>query len=149
MRQKLVKRYYCDHCSKGGLKKPSMRMHEQGCTRNPNRVCYLCDQSHDYKALCAEAKALSSVAATFCQPLVSSSPSGDLKRSKFAGTFSLRSARNINGAKEISQLSHMVDGCPACLLAVLRQSNVMAFKHFDYKKEVVEWYREQTSHIGR
>ena len=125
MRQKLVKRYYCDHCSKGGLKKPSMRMHEQGCTRNPNRVCYLCDQSHDYKALCAEAKALSSSRDDH-------EPMPD--------------ARNINGAKEISQLSHMVDGCPACLLAVLRQSNVMAFEHFDYKKEVAEWYREQTSH---
>ncbi len=124
MRQKLVKRYYCDHCSKGGFKEPSMRQHEYGCTRNPARVCYLCEQSHDYKALCAEAKARST-------------------QDEFSDE-----VRTINGAKELSQLSSMVDGCPACLLAVLHQSNVMAFEHFDYKKAVTEWYREQQAHIA-
>lgn len=127
MRQRLVKRYYCEHCSKGGFKEPSMRQHEYGCTRNPDRVCYLCEQSHDYKALCAEAVARSSSRDDH-------EPMPD--------------ARTINGVKELSQLSSMVDGCPACLLAVLRQSNVMAFEYFDYKKAVTEWYREQQAHIA-
>lgn len=122
MRHKLVTRYYCDHCSKGGLKKPSILLHEQGCTRNPDRVCYLCGQSHDYKALCVEAAARSS-ARDDHEPMPD--------------------ARTINGLQELNQLSDMVDGCPACLLAVLRQSNVMAFEHFDYKKAINEWYREQ------
>lgn len=127
MRKKLVKRYYCDHCSKGSFKEPSMRQHEYGCIRNPDRVCYLCESSHDYKALCAEAVARST-------------SNGD--------ETPIDDARTINGAKELGELSSMVDGCPACLLALLRQSKVMAFEHFVYKDEMVKWYREQRPCYG-
>jgi hypothetical protein len=119
MRTKTVKRYYCDHCSKGGFKEPSMRQHELGCTRNPDRVCYLCEMRRNYRELTIQAKARSTP-------------------DKFSDD-----ARTINGAKELSELSDMVDGCPACLLAVLRQSNVMAFEHFDYKTNLDAWHREQ------
>lgn len=98
-----------------------MRRHEYGCIRNPDRVCYLCESSRDYKALRSEA----------------------IERSTANGETPIDDARTIHGAKELGELSSMVDGCPACLLALLRQSGVMAFKHFDYKAAVAEWHREQ------
>lgn len=42
MRTKLVKRYYCDHCNRGSLTKPSMVAHEARCFRNPERKCDVC-----------------------------------------------------------------------------------------------------------
>lgn len=124
MRKKLVKRYYCDHCSKGSFKEPSMRQHEYGCIRNPDRVCYLCESNRDYKTLVQAAKANSS--------------EDEWER------------RNIDGPTQLEALSSMVDGCPACLLAVLRQADVMAFEHFHYKDAVNEWLREKYAyHISR
>lgn len=38
---KLVKRYYCEHCSKGGMTK-AIAKHEQTCIKNPARVCWVC-----------------------------------------------------------------------------------------------------------
>lgn len=42
MRQVKRWRYYCDHCKKSGGSKSSMEKHENGCIRNPNRVCGFC-----------------------------------------------------------------------------------------------------------
>jgi len=42
MRERMVRRYYCDHCGKGGCSKGHMARHERGCTLNRNRVCGLC-----------------------------------------------------------------------------------------------------------
>ena len=45
MRIKTVKRYYCDHCSKGGFRKPDMEKHERACIYNPaRRHCFLCSK---------------------------------------------------------------------------------------------------------
>lgn len=42
MRRKMVWRYYCDFCRKGGCGGGSMKRHEGSCCRNPNRVCRMC-----------------------------------------------------------------------------------------------------------
>lgn len=44
MRTAMRPRYYCDHCRKGNGSPSAMRRHESGCTKNPNRVCQMCDQ---------------------------------------------------------------------------------------------------------
>lgn len=38
---KLVKRYYCEHCRKGGMTK-AIAKHEDSCIRNPARICATC-----------------------------------------------------------------------------------------------------------
>lgn len=38
---KLVRRYYCEHCRKGGMTR-AMARHEVTCVRNPERVCRMC-----------------------------------------------------------------------------------------------------------
>lgn len=45
MRVKKVNRYYCDHCKKATCQKAAMTRHENGCLRNPNRVCGFCAES--------------------------------------------------------------------------------------------------------
>lgn len=40
---KTVKRYYCEHCGKGGQTK-AIADHEKSCFQNPERVCRLCVQ---------------------------------------------------------------------------------------------------------
>lgn len=47
MRTKTVKRYYCEHCSKGSFKIPSMVRHEMCCIKNPVRSCPLCENTWD------------------------------------------------------------------------------------------------------
>jgi len=47
MRTKTVTRYYCDHCGRGGFKKPSMARHEGVCFSNPNRTCPECEDWGD------------------------------------------------------------------------------------------------------
>lgn len=42
MRERMVHRYYCDFCGKGGCHKGHMAKHERGCTKNVNRVCGIC-----------------------------------------------------------------------------------------------------------
>lgn len=48
MRTKTVTRYYCDHCSKGMFKKPSMSTHEVICYRNAARKCLRCYNHPEY-----------------------------------------------------------------------------------------------------
>lgn len=44
MRTKRVLRHYCEHCSKGGFRKPEMARHEQSCVHNPERICWACQE---------------------------------------------------------------------------------------------------------
>lgn len=40
MREKTVKRFYCDFCRKAGFKRKQIETHERHCYRNPKRVPY-------------------------------------------------------------------------------------------------------------
>lgn len=42
MKEKLVKRFYCEHCRKSAGQRAAMVKHEAGCTANPNRKCNMC-----------------------------------------------------------------------------------------------------------
>jgi hypothetical protein len=123
MRTKTVQRYFCDHCSKGMFKKPSMVSHETVCIANPNRACFLCQSGvggRDYKALVVEFKR---------RPDVEYNDEHDV--------------HEVKSNDAISWLSSKVDGCPACVLAVLKQGKIMAFGVFEYKDQVRFWNREQ------
>ena len=42
MKKKKVWRYWCDFCGKGGCNKFCIAEHEKYCTRNPQRICRMC-----------------------------------------------------------------------------------------------------------
>lgn len=133
MREKTVKRYYCDHCSKGGFRKPDMLSHEMTCTKNPKRGCYLCDvpsSTFDYVRIAAEMIRRDDV--TFAGE-------GDRER---------EDAFETKSKDAITWLYGKVDGCPACVLSVLRQGTIYAFDVFDYKEELSEWHREKSECVS-
>lgn len=121
MRTKLIKRHYCDFCSKGSFRKDTMIKHEASCTKNPQRVCFLCEQSRDYAALIPQVKKLGSTC-EFNDDLL-----------------------QFDNQKAMDEVNDLVDGCPACILALLQQSSVMEFGYFDYKTARDEWHSEKNS----
>lgn len=42
MRKEKRWRYFCEYCNRSGGHAHYMAKHERGCTKNPNRVCGLC-----------------------------------------------------------------------------------------------------------
>lgn len=113
--------FYCDHCRKHGLSRAAMEKHERHCTLNPGRTCrWVIDGEYH----------------------------------SFEDAFDL--ARIVNAIREavplnettIDWLRIVTTGCPACMLAALRQSGVEYHYPpgaqgpiFDYVKEV-ERFRE-------
>ena len=121
MRTKTVLRYYCDHCSKGGFRKPDMLVHEMTCCKNPNRGCFLCHLESgivDFPDLAKQLRARSDIRG--------------VGETEFFVT---------DSTEVISWLYSKVDGCPACVLAVLCQAKVQS-STFIYKDEKMSWYRE-------
>lgn len=121
--------YYCDFCKKKGLSRFHMEKHEKHCTGNPDRECGICG--------CRDIK-----------PIIE----------KYKDRFELK-AESIHeiGKPEFvkwrgepvthGMILDDVGTCPACALAVVRQSGLWeadqygAF-HFDYHEAHKSWWNE-------
>lgn len=128
MKIRIVKRYYCDYCKKGMFRESAMRTHEEHCTLNPNRSCRMCDiagTDNDLKALLAMM------------------PKDVIKHESLALDVFCRD--NIANAEDIltafEKMKNEAGGCPACILAVIRQLNSTVYFEFDYKKEVDSFWK--------
>jgi hypothetical protein len=119
MRTKTVKRHYCEFCSKGMFRAADMTRHELGCTKNPMRICYLCQNAD---ATSDELMALSQV----LDKEYNDDPSNEI------------------ATEDLERIRTATGNCPACILSVLRLSRLYAFDKFDYKTELVEWIKTQT-----
>jgi hypothetical protein len=113
MKTKQVTRHYCDFCSKGSFKKPTMAAHEAKCFLNPARKCGMCEETHG--------------ATAYGEWVI-------LLRDQAED-------RQI-GEGAVAWLRKVVDDCPACMLAVIQQAKVIAFDVFDYRKERDAWRGE-------
>ena len=89
-------RYYCDHCKKAGGSKHHMRKHEERCTMNPNRVCGMCRMLEEVQSDIGDMIAA-------IGPYMPHSDWGD---------------------EALCRLRDSANGCPACMLAAIRQANV-------------------------
>ena len=115
MRSRKVTRYYCDHCSKGKFHRPAMEKHELSCTMNPNRVCRMCKMAQ------IEQKTLSALI-----PLL---PVFNTENPDPGKGEAIRAATN---------------GCPACILAAIRQSTGGSHMAFYWKDESKAWIKEHS-----
>src|ERR1035437_308229 len=89
--------YYCEYCGRHRLSAAAIKGHEPGCTLNPRRVCGWHEKEWKHRA-------------------------GVLAR------WVRLSAVDRYATKEIIASIHdEVEGCPACMLAALRQSGVECF----------------------
>jgi ribosomal protein L37AE/L43A len=125
-KQKTV--YYCEFCKKHGLSRNAMELHERVCTLNPNRTCRWNLKSGEH---------------------------GEVDVPSLAGALHERAeAEGSLAQADIDWLRDEVDGCPACMLASLRQSLVEGFhwhgsdRIFDYTAEV-ERLRTEERELGR
>lgn len=128
MRTKLVKRRWCDFCNRAGLRAPSMARHERHCTMNPARACRTCRLIDGGNGTDAEG----------LRALIAILPSGPVPEwgnelDAFLAT--------VDAA--IPKLREAAGGCPACMLAAIRQAGipVPAIQGFDFKKEMAEVLR--------
>jgi len=127
---KLRKRYYCEHCGKGGGSAGHMRRHERTCTANPTRECEMCQHTE------AGHHELSMTALVAMLP----------KRADFAheitepdlGTWVDYPGLDDAIKDALPALRERVGDCPACLLATFRQADLcdqISSDTFDYKRE--------------
>jgi len=132
MKRKKVWRYYCDFCGKGGCSKPHMARHEKHCTKNPDRVCGMCD------FLGLAQRPLGEILAEI--------PAPPTKDELHGGCVSFNEPE-----VHIAPFRDATEGCPACILAAIRQSEwadspVIQFNYNAEAKEVMNehrYYNEQ------
>ena len=117
MRTKRVNRYYCDYCKKSGCSKYHMERHEMFCTMNPNRECRMCALVDEPQPDLAELIALLPTASWE-------------QESEDNGLLSYDFHDALDGA--MVKLKEAANGCPACMLAALRQTGIPVPMAMDY-----------------
>lgn len=103
-----------------------MAQHEATCTKNPKRACWMCDAASGVRDFAALAKAMAAR-----DDVLSIDDERQATKAEF----------ETSSKVAIEWLMSECDGCPACVLSVLRQGKIYAFGVFDYKEAVVEWHR--------
>lgn len=113
MRTKRVIRHYCDHCSKGSFQKPAMWKHERSCFKNPERICWMCEEDQREQSPLAELIAIAREI-----------PEGNVPEI------------------HLKPLRLAAQDCPCCMLSAILQSrngkpgeDSYVFVQFSYKEE--------------
>ena len=133
MKIKKVFRYYCDFCKKSGGSKYHLQKHEEHCTLNPNRKCGVCEAMGGTPVPMNELLNLLPDLKNFVVPVSDNFFSEEDSYSMPEET-----------AKEILiKLREATDGCPACIMAALRQKGIFLslIPQFDYKEEMEDFWR--------
>jgi hypothetical protein len=127
MRIKKVYRYYCDFCKKSGGSKYHIREHEKHCTMNPNRQCGMCEYAGFTQKPMNELLAILPEMNEFT---IDYGESGSL----------VIDSQKINNA--VKELVEFTQGCPACIMAAIRQKGIfVSLTNYDYKEEVARFWQ--------
>jgi hypothetical protein len=117
MTSKKVTQYKCDFCGKKGLSAMHMKRHEKRCTKNPDRVCGMCELFGTAQADMAELLAI---------------------LPEFPRVDGDKEQPYIDAVEAVMQkIRDLTDNCPACILSALRQKGIPlpVVKSFDYMAE--------------
>jgi len=129
MKCKTVTQYKCDYCGKKKYSKSAMIKHEKHCTMNPQRECRFCIKSQGDSC-------------NNISELVARIPK-DIIVQCMDNEFQFEELSNVKEIEaEFNKIKEEINGCPACLLAVIRQSKTSAYLNFDYKKEVEMFWKD-------
>lgn len=101
MKKRMAWRYTCEHCGKSGASGGHISKHERFCTKNPQRDCRMC------RMVGNEPKPVAELLAAV-----------DYKASDAGFT----SDETLYRELDLTRVRELCGGCPACLLAVVRQS---------------------------
>lgn len=141
MKKKMVWRYWCDFCRKGGCSAFAARSHELHCTLNPKRECRICKNAgttnKGLKYLIVLAR-------------------NDLEELK-----SLDEELQPASTPEevVNRMMDAAEYCPMCVFAAIRQSGMNKYVTdegtlrvvreplpFDLKKELEKFWKEQNEY---
>jgi hypothetical protein len=123
--------YYCDFCNKKGLSKSAMLKHEKHCTANPQRECRLCESIENDKTDIVE---------------IANRHKNDISTIIDASGFK---SITINNPKLLEELFSESNGCPMCILTILKQIKCpCAVLNWDFKKAVSDFWIEQNNEIN-
>jgi len=109
MRVKKVNRYYCEFCKKAGCSGGHIKRHEESCTLNPNRTCRMC------KMIAATQKPIAELVAILPNP--ENFINKHLDGISYTGL-------DTAAEKALPSLREKTEGCPACIMAALRQAKI-------------------------
>ena len=123
--------YYCEFCGRHRLTSYSIRKHEKHCTLNPHRVCGMCD----------------------CSDLT---PVLDKYQNRFRVDDVIDEVHGcrtldwvwLNGPVTLDEIEVDTEYCPACTLAVLRQTGLGQGPspiEFDFASKRDEWWAERNA----
>lgn len=129
MRSKKVMRYWCDHCNKAGLRAHAMAKHERHCTKNPARACRTCTLINGGNG--PDSDELRALVAMLPTPVAQDWDS--------IGNPSPQFEKFMREVAEVApRLREAAGGCPACMLAAIRQAGIFVslVEGFDFKKEM-------------
>ena len=130
-------RYYCDFCKKAGGSAFHMKNHESSCTKNPDRHCNMCNLIDSVQVPMSRLKAI-----------ISS------YKDRIDGFFTDKHEDAERAVIELlAALKEETDGCPACILATLRQTEMWQTDfNFDAERKIffdrVKEYREYEMPTG-
>lgn len=134
MTSRRITSYYCDFCRKGINSKHWMTVHERYCTRNPNRGCRLCARAGWEPTRPDKFKHLMPDIEDYAQD---ADPDGRWRKSY--------QNYEKDMAEILAQIQKEVD-CPACVLAILRQSGVPLWAwNYDFKSALAKFWEEQNN----
>ena len=131
MRVKTKTVYYCDFCKKHYLLRPSMESHEKHCTKNPNRICRMCERT-DINTIIPKYRI--------------EVPEEWWKKDTIGSGRFLPGEKYDRIRKEtkerIEQLRDEVEGCPNCMFTVIRCNGyeLPVDAQFDYQEELKKWW---------
>lgn len=117
--------YYCDYCKKKGLSRWHLIVHEKHCTGNVHRECRVCSQGNDIS------KAVNELKKRFEWVERPSSYQTMTGRLEWEG-----------GEITIKEIGDHADGCPACMLTIIRGLDISLYHTFDfnYQDAMVQWW---------
>lgn len=119
--------YYCEWCRRHGLQRAAMEKHERHCTLNPERVCRWRIDGHSDGTRVIDIAPLAAELRSRAEPYpLSADPNTEF--------------RTALTQADIDWLHDEVSGCPACMLAALRQSGIDGY-HFDGHGNVIFDYQ--------
>lgn len=132
MKTKIKTVYYCEYCGRHRLTSHSIKKHEEHCTLNPHRVCGMCGLS-DLTPLLEKYRNRFKI---------------EKEEAEFGTTLNEVQLKWVwtDGEVTIEDIQDDVEGCPACTLAILRQTAMDRYPSpldgFDYQKARKEWWQE-------
>lgn len=139
---RMMKRYKCIHCGRGGYSFKHMKKHAERCTLNPDRLCGMCNliRGGNGKEAIRPKLTIAEMVAMLPDP----KQFEQHHTNEYGGEWATWEGLGTAVAGCFATLGPAIDNCPACTLAALRQAKipVREVEAFNFKAECERVWEE-------